>query len=286
MPRNRISDSKTFSKFGCCRWIVLFFTITPILILLRYHYQRGFAENGVRSLLNATGLIHYDRHVKTVTYIEIVDNHLLLKNNEDNEDFCATQWTDEDLIGRCWGLTTSINVPDITSPAGELAALSAKGCQKLCCDLGQKCITWQYWGASMICKIGKIVRVGHEHGDSPRWCEPQPPQTWVGGKRNLVTSPLLTDSNPDWKAPLKCDWGGNESGQCFGMGPERLNSTKGRLSANECATECCGNPHCRLWQHLTDRGCFYNNDRLREAPHCDQYKGVYTGGRKKHKKTI
>ena len=131
-----------FSKFGCCRWIVLFFTITPILILLRYHYQRGFGENGVRSLLNATGLIHYDRHVKTVTDIEIVSNHRrLLQSSVANLDSCATQWTDEDLIGRCWGLTTSINVPDITRTAGELAALSAKGCQKLCCDLGQKCIT-------------------------------------------------------------------------------------------------------------------------------------------------
>ena len=285
MVHVRVGKSNTLAKFGCMGRVVLFCIVTPIIALLWYHYQKGLGVS--RHIGHASGNINYDKYKTDIMALQIVNNRpRFLLSSELNQDLCLNQWTGENLIGRCWGLTTSTNVPDILSTAGELAALSADGCRKLCCDLGEKCITWQFWGASGICKVGKTVRLGLEGGNTHRWCEPLPPQKWVGGKRNLITSLLKNDSSSDSQKAANCEWGENESGQCFGLGPEHLNSTKGRLSAIECALGCCENPHCRLWQHLPDRGCYFNDNQLAETPHCDQYKGVYTGGRKKLKKRL
>lgn len=285
MVRCRTGTSKTLAKFGCTGRVILFCTVTPILALLWYHYQKGLGVSRLdfHDLWNTL----YDNYKTDIIALRIMNyRSRFLRSSELNQDLCLNQWTGENLIGRCWGLTTSTNVPDILSTAGELAALSADGCRKLCCDLGEKCISWQFWGASGICKVGKTVRLGLEGGNTHRWCEPLPPQKWVGGKRNLITSLLKNDSSSDSQKAANCEWGENESGQCFGLGPEHLNSTKGRLSAIECALGCCENPHCRLWQHLPDRGCYFNDNQLAETPHCDQYKGVYTGGRKKLKKRL
>jgi len=121
------------------------------------------------------------------------------------------------------------------------------------------------------------VRVGKEGRDTPLWCEPLPPKPWNGGR--YPWSKYISASKYFRKEG--CAYRENLPGQCFGLGPERVNSTKGILSAEECAAGCCQEPNCIVWQQLPERGCFYNKQRLKKYPHCDQYKGAYIGGRKK-----
>lgn len=269
-----------FSKYNLAGRLVLLCTLVPIIALLGYHYVKYNARNEIDVFPNLSGKSHRRDHNKI---LGLTNNHRALTTAEVIQDQCADQWTGENLPGRCWGLTTSTSIPHIGPGIGEKAASSVDECKKLCCDLGDKCITWQFWGASGICKAGKTVRVGGEGGNTPRWCEPDVPQKWNGGKRNVTSNPLQNDANPNWKAPSTCEWAGQQAGQCFGLGPERLNAEGGRMSASECAAGCCANPHCRLWQHVPLKGCFFNKDALKEDPHCDQYSGAYIGGRKKLK---
>ena len=282
-----------FSKYNFTIRLGLVCILVPIIALLRYRYHK---YSGGTELTSSPERIKFHSLGLNERKIELdlgilhllessVDSHRVLReantgNNDVIQDSCAAEWTAENLIGRCWGLTTSTNIPNIEPGVGEKAATSSDECKKLCCNLGDKCITWQFWGASGICKAGKHVRLGGEGGNSPRWCEPEPPQKWNGAKRNLTSSPLRNKIDP-WVAPSTCGWVGQQPGQCFGLGPERLNSEKERISEGECAAGCCADPNCMLWQHLPTRGCFYNKNQLHEEPHCDQYGGVYVGGRKK-----
>jgi hypothetical protein len=80
-----------------------------------------------------------------------------------------------------------------------------------------------------------------------------------------------------------CQWTGTLPGQCFGLGPEKWSLSNERLSADECAAACCSSDNCIKWQQLPDRGCYFNEDKLKEDPYCDPFKGIYIGGRKKQK---
>jgi hypothetical protein len=101
-------------------------------------------------------------------------------------DSCTSQYTKEKLIGRCWGLTTSTEHVKVKGGINDKVINSAKECQQLCCDLGESCQTWQYWGDLLRCKIGKHVRVGNEGRNTNLWCEPLPPIRWNGGKLDLI----------------------------------------------------------------------------------------------------
>ena len=195
-------------------------------------------------------------------------------------DLCSSQWTDEKLVGRCWGLMTSTQHPSVKGTTDDRIILNADECKQLCCKMAGKCVVWQYWEATQICKVGKHVRVGSESGSSPRWCEPSPPQKWVGAKRDMIANPLNQSQS---LRQLDCKWIGQQPGQCFGLGPERRDKSSSRLTAQECALGCCNEANCWIWQHLPDRGCFYNTDKRNEEPFCDQYVGNYIGGRKKTK---
>lgn len=230
-------------------------------------------ERGVRKLSNVS---HSDAHHQSNTTLDWTAS-IDISRKLETVDLCSSQWTDEKLIGRCWGLATSTDHPSIKGTIDDKLILNAEECKQICCKLGSKCITWQYWAASQICKIGRHVRVGPEGGGSPRWCEPAPPRAWDGGRRNLHLNPF----NQSLPLELECQWASQQPGQCFGLGPERMNSTGGRISAKDCGVGCCNDSNCWLWQHLADRGCFYNKDKRTEAPFCDQYVGAYTGGRKK-----
>ena len=208
------------------------------------------------------------------------NSSVVLRKLAGDEDFCSNQWTGEKLVGRCWGLMTSTQHPSIVGTPDNKLIQNSDECKQLCCKMAQKCVVWQYWGATQICKVGKHVRVGSESGGSPRWCEPSPPQKWFGAKRDLQLNPMNQSQS---QRQLDCRWTGQRPGQCFGLGPERLNKNSQRLTAEECASGCCSEPNCLLWQHLPDRGCFFNGDKRDEEPFCDQYTGDYIGGRKKIK---
>lgn len=267
------SSSEKSSTFSCLQisariavllFVVLFYLFleSPMKIDQNNVLIKQFNSN-IRSIhIGARGLSTQEEWVSIVP-------------KQKSQDFCASQYTKEKLIGRCWGLTTSTEHPSVKGTIRDKIIITAKECQQLCCDLGDICITWQFWADTLICKIGKHVRVGKEGGNTALWCEPLPPQKWNGGKLN----PMIPLSQR--KSETECNYLELLPGQCFGLGPEKLNSTNGKLSAEDCASRCCKSQNCILWQHLPERGCFYNTDRMKKYPHCDQYKGVYIGGRKK-----
>lgn len=275
---NRSGETPQSSKVSFVNRGWVFCTLIICLVLIVRKYPKGVAESEL-NIIHAVSN-RQDHHLASGSLDKNSRRHMLATENI-VEDRCSGMWTDEILIGRCWGLTTSTKVPGIDIGVAEKASTSADDCKALCCDLSDQCVSWQYWAASKVCKVGKNVRVGKEIGNTPRWCEPLPPAEWKGGRRDTITAPLKTESTPDWTAPLKCAWLAHAPGQCFGLGPVRLAANGGSLSESDCATKCCENPYCRVWQYLPDRGCFYNNHHLNEDPHCDQYAGVYIGGRKK-----
>lgn len=188
------------------------------------------------------------------------DNPYLVKGK------CKGMWRPERLVGRCFGLKEHFRFPqlkDITT------VNNAVECKSLCCNLGAECITWQYESAEKVCKLGEKVRLGFEHADTPNWCEPQAPSKWNG--RKIVS-----------REGGKCIWReDNLDNQCFGLGPERFNSTKGRLDTAGCEKACCDDGECKTWQEMPGRGCYYTADKGVHSGTCDGVKNaVYDGARK------
>jgi len=70
-------------------------------------------------------------------------------------DPCAEQWRPDQLEGQCFGLEKA---SDFT----EKEITSAAECKSLCCELGDKCVTWQWHSVSRGCRVGKAVRLGFE----------------------------------------------------------------------------------------------------------------------------
>src|SRR5687768_16034439 len=92
---------------------------------------------------------------------------------------CKGIWRADKLSGRCFGL-------ELHSTYEELKHIKSVNtsivCRTLCCNLGDKCVSWQYEKVSKSCKLGKPVRLGMEHADTPYWCEPFAPSKWSGKK--------------------------------------------------------------------------------------------------------
>jgi hypothetical protein len=178
---------------------------------------------------------------------------------------CKGNWRPDKLVGRCFGLT-----PHSTYP--ELAHISSMNkssdCRALCCNYGSKCVTWQYESTEKVCKIGREVRLGLEDGGSPFWCDPFPPAEWSG--RRLESRGM--DGTCKWSSErLKV--------QCFGLGAERLNSTQGSLTNQQCGEQCCADPKCEIWQEMSGRGCYFS---AQKGVTCndDRPSAFYEGSRK------
>jgi len=179
---------------------------------------------------------------------------------------CKGLWRPEKLVGRCFGLSVS----NTYSEYRDVLVESAEQCRRMCCNMEDKCVSWQYQAATKECKLGGIIRLGTEHANTHEWCEPLPPANWNGNRL------ISRDSDG------KCTWGAQVPTQCFGLGPERKSTTTGEnLSTSECAAACCaftenGKP-CTMWQEIPGRGCFFNSA---QGIFCEEYKGGFEGGRK------
>ena len=180
---------------------------------------------------------------------------------------CKKLWREAKLIGKCFGLRPYAKLaPELES----IVVQSPMDCRAICCNLGDKCTTWQYYYSPKDPKNGecrltnKIVRLGFEKTGTPDWCDPYPPSKW-NGKR-------LKSRNEDGT----CEWGDDLPMQCFGLGDEKKSQNKQSLSAFECAQACCSNKNCEMWQEAPGRGCFY----AKNIGRCAGKPGVYDGGRK------
>lgn len=177
---------------------------------------------------------------------------------------CKGLWRPDRLIGRCFGL-------ELHSTYDELKHIksvnSSSVCRTMCCNLGSKCVSWQYEKVAKTCKLGAPVRLGMEHAATDFWCEPFAPSVWNGRK--------LANRNADGS----CTWGEALPSQCFQLGPERLSPDKKALDTNSCQESCCKDANCEMWQEIPGRGCYYGNSK---GVSCEKVgvQMVFDGGRK------
>lgn len=151
------------------------------------------------------------------------------------------KWRPDKLVGTCFGLHR------VTTDKINKLIHSAATCKEYCCNMGEKCITWQY-KSNKGCFVGGNVRLGLEHANTPHWCEPTLPIPWQG--QRILNRTKHNDQN-------KCIWGKHMPYQCFGLGPHKTGVT----SPEDCAQHCCDHPKsdgrdCELWQFRQDKGCF------------------------------
>jgi len=129
-------------------------------------------------------------------------------------------WLPEKLSGRCWGLTEASEfAPDLDK------ATSADACEQLCCELGDKCVTYQWVTGHKKCYLGMEVRLGKERGQTPIWCDNTAPHKWAG---HVVE-----------RGAEQCQPGQSLPFQCWDFGDERVGPKGGRLGARECGAACC-----------------------------------------------
>jgi hypothetical protein len=100
-------------------------------------------------------------------------------------DKCAAEWDTVTIVGRCFGLKTHTEYPEFKHVP---LVSDAQQCRALCCQLGNKCISWQYWTDIKLCKLGGAVRIGHEHAKTDLWCDSEPPIVWSGEKIKRLPS--------------------------------------------------------------------------------------------------
>jgi hypothetical protein len=176
---------------------------------------------------------------------------------------CQGLWRPDKLIGRCFGLH---KVSEEKGLQSIKKVSSPEACRAICCNIGEKCVSYQFDLTNKVCQVGGPVRLGFEGADTPSWCDPHEPNKWNGHKLQS------RDSG-------KCTWGKEElPTQCFGLGAERVNSTKGRLDTAGCAKACCDDPTCEMWQEMPGRGCYHAPAK---GIWCEGANlGPYTGARK------
>lgn len=105
---------------------------------------------------------------------------------------CKNIWRPENLVGRCFGFKPYHELPELKDSG--LNITTAIQCRKLCCNLEEKCTSWQFESTQPICKIGGIARLGLEATGTPDWCDPFPDMKWNG--RVLVER--STDGTCKW----------------------------------------------------------------------------------------
>jgi hypothetical protein len=173
------------------------------------------------------------------------------------------------LPGKCHGVNPHTEFNDLK----DIAVSNWLDCRALCCNLEERCTTWQFLNSSNTCYIQKRpIRRGPEGTDTLLYCDPYPTHKWNGKY-------LESRSNG------VCKWAYELPRQCFAFGPERLNDNgvvtmqvgKGkRMNTDECERACCNDPECNSWQEYPGRGCYYGQSTCKFEP----VEGIYDGGRK------
>ena len=179
---------------------------------------------------------------------------------------CKNQWTSVSLVGRCFGLSIHSKYSEL----GNIEVVeSPEECKALCCELGDKCVTWQYWNDNKRCNLGPAVLLGAEADatvdGSSHWCEVDPPVVWRGRRIQSRDGP-------------HCEWGDSLPTQCHGLGAERRGDDGNRLARAVCERACCHTAGCTMWQQHPERGCFVGTG---ENVICESYTGTFSGGMKK-----
>jgi hypothetical protein len=187
---------------------------------------------------------------------------------------CKGLWRSEKLPGRCTGL--HVHSHEAALAGLDLVVHNATQCRALCCNLGDKCVSWQFEVTSRECKVGPVMRLGDEDAGVPGWCDPHPPVQWNGKRVKVRETPTAATA---LTAPAGAViWDDTQlKNQCFGLGDERKDAAGGRLNTEQCAAACASDLHCGIWQEFPGRGCFYHKG----SNFCEtKQNAVFVGGRK------
>jgi len=149
-------------------------------------------------------------------------------------------WKDEpELVGTCGSLKVDHKFKHATR---KQRSKSADDCASHCCEMGDKCITWQF-RQDKGCLVGGDARLGMEKDGPASWCEISAPAQWKGqyldDRSSACGSGWLPESLP---------------GQCFNLGDRRKIDPD---TAEGCRDACCSEPKCKTWQFREDKGCFF-----------------------------
>jgi len=242
--------------------------------------------------LNLTVLLANESSVASSNFNSIIESSL---------ERCSDEWEDFKLEGACHGLNIHSQFPafqkikEVKSPTF---------CKALCCELGQKCFTWQYSiknypspkPSENTCLLGGPARYENENSASQIWCEKSTPLKWRG--RSIKSRTVNNNTDPRTRVrstfgkEYSCEWGQELPSPCSGLGAERtimfyrnksdpVGSLQ-RLSRKQCAASCCATVGCTHWQELPEKGCFHNDvKRPAEKIKCEDYQTTYIGGIKK-----
>jgi hypothetical protein len=207
-------------------------------------------------------------------------NHSLLekgkcKNNVWRIDDAAA------LPGKCVGINPTTDFEDLK----HLSISNWHDCRALCCNLNERCVTWQYQNKTKTCFLHrKPFRRGPEGAATALYCDPFPTHAWNGKyleKRTIVQQ--QGQRQGQGQEAYECKWEYNLPAQCFAFGPERLNNSgvismeKGlRMDTEQCERACCMDPQCNSWQEYPGRGCYYGVSDCKYQ----EVEGGYEGGRK------
>jgi hypothetical protein len=184
------------------------------------------------------------------------------------------------LPGKCVGINPTREFEDLE----HLVISNWHECRALCCNLNERCTTWQYQNKTKTCFLHrKPFRRGPEGAATALYCDPHPTHAWNGKflHKRTVTVPHLKGGEN--KKTYECQWEYNLPAQCFAFGPERLNNSgvismeKGvRMNTEECERACCHDPDCNSYQEYPGRGCYYGVSTCKY----EEVEGGFEGGRK------
>lgn len=141
---------------------------------------------------------------------------------------------------------------------------TASECRAICCNLGDKCITWQYELYSKQCEFGPVMRLGTEAAGCG-WL------VWI-------TCTSEVEWSKSWKS--QCWWDGDVEYRGFDYSMLWLRSWTTSdyrtMSTNQQA--CAADKECGIWQEFPGWGCFYNANK---GIFCDEKKPAKYGGVRK-----
>jgi len=201
----RPNFSEKPSTSGKGKWIIVGVGSITVLYAFLYIFTKNMSSHS--NFLMESNFIPNSPQSQTKGSIAVIEN---LPVPSDGKQNCENIWTNEKLIGRCFGLTPHSKFPQLKNIE---VVNSPNECKSLCCNLGEQCYTWQYWVENKVCNLGPRIRFGNEEVDSKTdgstyWCEPEAPVVWRG--RRIQSR--------DGK---KCEWGDSLPTQCHGLGGEK-----------------------------------------------------------------
>ena len=139
---------------------------------------------------------------------------------------CSHQWREEKVQGKCYGLKNSREFVELRTIQ---VVPSPTFCKALCCELGERCTTWQYLIKNYPpprpnereCYLGGAVKFGEINVEykSGAYCETSPVQKWRG--RQLKDRTVNNETKrvrSTFGREFNCEWGEDLSSPCDGLG--------------------------------------------------------------------